>query len=84
MLLNKDIQDYCQSNAHGCAQKGIRMADLKAYETIIPDKETLESFVKIASKFINRSKSLRKQIRNLSEARERLLPKHMNEEATMP
>lgn len=80
MLLNKDIQDYCQSNAHGCAQKGIRMADLKAYETIIPDKETLESFVTIASKFINRSKSLRKQIRNLSEARDRLLPKLMNAE----
>lgn len=82
MLLNKDIQDYCQSNAHGCAQKGIRMADLKAYETIIPDKETLESFVTIASKFINRSKSLRKQIRNLSEARDRLLPKLMNAEIT--
>ena len=80
MLLNKDIQDYCQSNAHGCAQKGIRMADLKAYETIIPDKETLESFVTIASKFINRSKSLRKQIRNLSEARDRLLPKLMSGE----
>ena len=80
MLLNKDIQDYCQSNAHGCAQKGIRMADLKAYETIIPDKETLESFVTIASKFINRSKSLRKQIRNLSEARDRLLPKLMSAE----
>ena len=80
MLLNKDIQDYCQSNAHGCAQKGIRMADLKAYETIIPDKETLESFVTIASKFIKRSKSLRKQIRNLSEARDRLLPKLMSAE----
>ena len=77
-LLNKDIQDYCQSNAHGCAQKGIRMADLKAYEAIIPDKETLESFVTIASKFIKRSKSLRKQIRNLSEARDRLLPKLMS------
>ena len=80
LLLNKDIQDYCQSNAHGCAQKGIRMADLKAFETIIPDNDTLESFVTIASKFINRSKSLRKQIRNLSEARDRLLPKLMSGE----
>ena len=80
LLLNKDIQDYCQSNAHGCAQKGIRMADLKAYDLILPNKEIMNYFVLLASKFINRVKSLQTQIRDLTEARDRLLPKLMSGE----
>ncbi len=78
VLLDKDIQDYCQSNAHGCAQKGIRMADLKSFEVLVPSKDILEIFSKEASNLIWSAKHNANQIRLLSEARDRLLPKLMN------
>lgn len=78
VLLDKEIQDYCQSNAHGCAQKGIRMADLKAFELLVPSKEILNSFGKISSNFVKQVKDKTSQIRILKEARDRLLPKLMS------
>ena len=80
VLLDKEIQDYCQSNAHGCAQKGIRMADLKAFELLVPSKEILNSFCKITSNLIKQVKNRSSQIRFLTEARDRFLPKLMSAE----
>lgn len=80
VLLDKEIQDYCQSNAHGCAQKGIRMADLKAFELLVPSKEILNSFSKVSSNLIKQVKDKTSQIRLLTEARDRLLPKLMSGE----
>lgn len=80
VLLDKEIQDYCQSNAHGCAQKGIRMADLKAFEILIPPKIILNAFNSFASNFIKQAKCKSYQIRLLTEARDRLLPKMMGGE----
>ena len=80
VLLDKEIQDYCQSNAHGCAQKGIRMADLKAFELLVPSKEILNSFCKITSNLIKQVKNRSSQIRFLTEARDRFLPKLMSGE----
>ena len=79
-LLDKEIQDYCQSNAHGCAQKGIRMADLKAFEIKLPSTSVMSAFSKKATPIIKQVKAKTSQIRLLTEARDRLLPKLMRGE----
>ena len=80
VLLDKEIQDYCQSNAHGCAQKGIRMADLKAFDVLVPSSLVLDAFNIISSNIIAQVKFKSSQIRLLTEARDRLLPKLMSGE----
>ena len=80
VLLDKEIQDYCQSNAHGCAQKGIRMADLKAFDVLVPSNLVLDAFNIISSNIIAQVKFKSSQIRLLTEARDRLLPKLMSGE----
>ena len=80
MLLSPDMQNYCQSNAHGAAQKGIRMADLKAYGFILPHFMFIQKFTSIVSPLLKEVSSIRNQIRLLTEARDRLLPKLMNGE----
>jgi type I restriction enzyme S subunit len=80
VLLDKEIQDYCQSNAHGCAQKGIRMADLKAFEVLVPPQPILDAFNNVTSNLIKQVKYKSSQIRLLTEARDRLLPRLMGGE----
>ena len=80
MLLSPDMQNYCQSNAHGAAQKGIRMADLKAYSFNLPPFGVIQKFTNLAIPTIKKVSSIRNQIRLLTEARDRLLPKLMNGE----
>lgn len=80
VLLDKAIQDFCQNNAHGCAQKGIRMADLKSFKILVPCKSILSDFDYLISKYITQINNKTDQIRHLTEARDRLLPKLMNGE----
>ena len=80
MLLSPDMQNYCQSNAHGAAQKGIRMADLKAYSFNLPPFGVLQKFTNLVTPTIKKVSSIRNQIRLLAEARDRLLPKLMSGE----
>ena len=80
MLLSPDMQNYCQSNAHGAAQKGIRMADLKAYSFNLPPFGVIQKFTNLVTPTIKKVSSIRNQIRLLAEARDRLLPKLMNGE----
>ena len=80
MLLSPDVQNYCQSNAHGAAQKGIRMADLKAYSFNLPPFGVIQQFTSLVTPTIKKVSSIRNQIRLLTEARDRLLPKLMNGE----
>ena len=74
ILLSPDMQNYCQSNAHGAAQKGIRMADLKAYSFNLPPFELVQKFTSLVTPTIKKISSIRNQIRLLTEARDRLLP----------
>ena len=83
ILLSPDMQNYCQSNAHGAAQKGIRMADLKAYSFNLPPFELVQKFTSLVTPTIKKVSSIRNQIRLLTEARDRLLPMLMNGEITM-
>lgn len=80
MLLSPDMQNYCQSNAHGAAQKGIRMADLKAYSFNLPPFGVIQKFTNLVTPTIKKVSSIRNQIRLLTEARDRLLPKLMSGE----
>ena len=80
MLLSPDVQNYCQSNAHGAAQKGIRMADLKSYSFNAPPLVVMQKFTYLVTPTIKKVSSIRNQIRLLAEARDRLLPKLMGGE----
>lgn len=66
---------YCDTHAHGVAQRGIRMTDLKAYPFILPSVNIIEDFARIAKPIINNVQALQKMNSGLSEARDRLLPK---------
>ena len=78
MLLSPDMQNYCQSNAHGAAQKGIRMADLKAYSFYLPPFGVIQKFTNLVTPTIKKVSSIRNHIRLLTEARDRLLPQLMS------
>ena len=80
VLLSSDMQNYCQSNAHGAAQKGIRMSDLKAYCFDLPPYGIVQKFTSLVTPTIKKVSSIRNQIRLLTEARDRLLPKLMSGE----
>ena len=80
LLLSHDMQSYCDQNAHGVAQRGIRMADLRAYKFSLPSKNVLVSFTSLAKPIIEKTQCLRQQITLLEETRDRLLPKLMSGE----
>lgn len=80
LLLSPEVQSYCDLHAHGAAQKGIRMADLKAYKFLLPPKEIVDDFTIIVRPMIMKAQGLRKENVQLSEARDRLLPKLMSGE----
>lgn len=80
MLLSPEVQGYCDTHAHGVAQKGIRMADLKAYEFYLPTESVITEFTSIVKPIIDKTQKLRQENIGLLEARDRLLPKLMNGE----
>lgn len=80
LLLSDDVQNYCDLNAHGAAQRGIRMADLKAYRFNLPTKELIDRFTSLVTPFINRVQKLRHENLLLQESRDRLLPQLMSGE----
>lgn len=80
VLLSDDMKSYCDQNAHGVAQRGIRMADLRAYKLFLPDDNTLKKYTFISKPLIQKVQSLQKQCKELTEARDRLLPKLMSGE----
>ena len=72
------MQAYCDLNAHGAAQRGIRMADLKAYKFALPDSNLITRFTKIIAPYISKAQCLKSQTVKLQSARNKLLPKLMN------
>ena len=53
MLLDSNMQNYCQSHSHGAAQKGIRMADLKAFSFPLASKSIIDLFTSKAEPLLN-------------------------------
>jgi type I restriction enzyme S subunit len=66
------------SQGKGAAQSNLSQDMIKNFEAIIPDKPLLEKFNRMVTPLYERIKINQVQIRNLSEARDRLLPKLMS------
>lgn len=67
----------------GAAQPKISQGRLAAKEIIMPANELVKEYDKIVVPMIQQAKSLQSQIRLLTEARDRLLPKLMSGEITV-
>jgi type I restriction enzyme S subunit len=67
LLLSEDMQSYCDQNAHGAAQRGIRMADLRAYKFMLPPEQIMIEFTSKVSSIINSAQACRKRIKFYSE-----------------
>ena len=74
---NKTIIDNMQK---GAAQPHVYAKDINLMEICIPTEIMLKSFEERASKYFDTISSLQSQIRHLTEARDRLLPKLMGGE----
>ncbi len=80
LLLDNDMQNYAVSKASGSVQKGIRMSDLKSYKLKVPDKKWMDDFTNKVSPLINKIYSNINENETLSQLRDTLLPKLMNDE----
>ena len=74
---NKILIDNMQK---GAAQPHVYAKDINLMEICIPTENMLRSFEERTSKYFNTISSLQSQIRHLTEARDRLLPKLMSGE----
>ena len=75
-----ELRDEFNAIARGAGQQNISGIVVKNKEIIIPDKNIIDDFTSIASSMFEQQKSLTSQIRLLTEARDRLLPKLMSGE----
>ena len=60
--------------------KAVNSTIIKNMPFVMPSNDILDSFSKMSSPYINQIRNLSTQIRNLSETRDRLLPKLMSAE----
>lgn len=75
-----ELRDEFNAIARGAGQQNISGIVVKNKEIIIPDKGVIDGFTSVVSKMFERQKSLSSQLRLLTEARDRLLPKLMSGE----
>ena len=75
-----ELRDEFNAIARGAGQQNISGIVVKNKEIMIPDKGVIDGFTSVVSKMFNQQKSLSSQIRLLTEARDRLLPKLMSGE----
>ena len=79
----KDNKTTIDNMQKGAAQPHVYAKDINALGLCIPTKDILKTFEQIVSKYFNSISSLQSQIRLLTEARDRLLPKLMSGEIAM-
>ena len=75
-----ELRDEFNAIARGAGQQNISGIVVKNKEIMIPDKGVIDGFTSVVSKMFDQQKSLSSQIRLLTEARDRLLPKLMSGE----
>ena len=75
-----ELRDEFNAIARGAGQQNISGIVVKNKEIIIPDKGVIDGFTSVVSKMFEQQKSLSSQIRLLTEARDRLLPRLMSGE----
>lgn len=78
--LLKDKKTELDSLQKGAAQPHVYAKDINALTTLIPPEDVLKLYTKYASPYFEKVKALKKQIKNLTQSRDRLLPKLMNGE----
>lgn len=78
--LLKDKKTELDSLQKGAAQPHVYAKDINALATLIPPEEMLKLYTKYASPYFEKVKALKEQIKNLTQSRDRLLPKLMNDE----
>lgn len=78
--LLKDKKTELDSLQKGAAQPHVYAKDINALATLIPPEEMLKLYTKYASPYFEKVKALKEQIKNLTQSRDRLLPKLMNGE----
>ena len=78
--LLKDKKTELDSLQKGAAQPHVYAKDINALTTLIPPEDVLKLYTKYASPYFEKAKVLKKQIKNLTQSRDRLLPKLMNGE----
>ncbi len=77
LIINRS---FLISQGKGAAQPNLSQDMIKNFETIIPDTPLLEKYHRMVAPLYDRIINNQAQIRNLSEARDRLLPKLMSAE----
>lgn len=75
-----ELRDDFNSIARGAGQQNISGLVVKETKVIVPSKSIISDFTDVVSQYFTELKSLSLQIHNLSEARDRLLPKLMSAE----
>ena len=73
-------QDDIYSMQKGSCQQHITAKEINAMKTLIPPEDVLASFTMVISGFFSKISVLEKQVRNATQARNRLLPKLMSGE----
>ena len=72
-----ELRDDFNSIARGAGQQNISGIVVKKTIIAVPEKPIIDAFTSVVSKFFEKQKSLSAQIRLLTEARDRLLPRLM-------
>ena len=73
-----ELRDDFNSIARGAGQQNISGIVVKETPVIVPSKRIISDFTDVVSQYFTELKVLSLQIRNLSEARDRILPKLMS------
>ena len=80
LFRSRDMFIEVNNLANGAAQQNVSPIRIGEMKILLPNNELLQEFESIARKSIARILSLQSQLRLLTEARDRLLPKLMNGE----
>lgn len=75
-----ELRDEFNSIARGAGQQNISGIVVKNKEVLVPTKQVVDAFTNIANPIFESIKKISSQIRFLTEARDRLLPKLMSGE----
>ncbi|MDO4949861.1 MAG: restriction endonuclease subunit S, partial [Bacteroidales bacterium] len=78
-----ELRDEFNAVARGAGQQNISGMVVKYWEVVVPKKEIIDSFTDIVGNYFESQKKLQSQLRLLTEARDRLLPKLMSGELTL-
>ena len=75
-----ELRDEFNSIARGAGQQNISGIVVKNKEVLVPTKQVVDAFTNIVNPIFESIKKISSQIRHLTEARDRLLPKLMSGE----